>query len=216
MKLKQYDYKYLFKEYEKFVYKKYTSLSRSEIQNNLINDLDLNDFKESVKKQFKENIKTIQLKNKNGKIINYDYYKKINTDVRNYTRIEAFNKQEDYFEEQGIEIFKISSHSDPRAKCEPYQDKYFSRNGESGFLEIAGKIIEYSSLSDTSYGALDGLFGINCRHIREAVDPSLYLERKVEEKIDNIIKKSPTLYNLLKLGITIAALYEAFEEEEQE
>lgn len=216
MKLKQYKYDYLFKEYEKFVYGKYTSLSSSVKKENFINDNDFNDFKLSFEMQFSEDLKTIPLKGKDGKVRKYNYFKKIAGDIRNYTRIEAFNNQEDEFEKKGIDIFKVSTHPGARDLCFPYQGEYFSRNGKSGFLEIAGKLIEYSSLDESSYGEIAGLFGVNCRHVRDAIDPSKYLERKVEERINKYVENKPFLSKLIKLGMTLAALEEIINEEEKE
>lgn len=53
------------------------------------------------------------------------------------------------------DLVEISSHIGARPKCEPYQGKVFSRTG---------KTKGYPLLSDTSYGEIDGLFGINCGH----------------------------------------------------
>ena len=59
-------------------------------------------------------------------------------------------------EELGEDLVEISSHLGARPKCEPYQGKIFS---------LSGKSKRYPALSDTSYGQVDGLFGINCRHV---------------------------------------------------
>ena len=46
-----------------------------------------------------------------------------------------------------------------------YQGRIFSRNGTAGTTtDLEGNRISYISLSQTSYGEPDGLFGINCGH----------------------------------------------------
>lgn len=67
----------------------------------------------------------------------------------------ANEMQDTRFDEFGVELIEISSHMGARPKCAPYQGRMFSRNGSHD---------EYPPLSDTSYGELAGLFGINCRH----------------------------------------------------
>ncbi len=58
--------------------------------------------------------------------------------------------------EYGVDLVVISSHTGARPKCAPYQGKVFSRSGNHA---------KYPALSETSYGDLDGLTGINCRHV---------------------------------------------------
>lgn len=58
--------------------------------------------------------------------------------------------------EYGVDLVVISSHTGARPKCAPYQGEVFSRSGDHP---------TYPALSETSYGELDGLTGINCRHV---------------------------------------------------
>lgn len=68
-------------------------------------------------------------------------------------------------DEYGIDLIEISSHKGARPKCAPYQGRIFSRSNKSGIAhDGSGREIQYSPLSETSYGEPDGLFGINCHH----------------------------------------------------
>ncbi|WP_181315424.1 phage minor capsid protein [Salsuginibacillus halophilus] len=65
--------------------------------------------------------------------------------------------QEKRFDEWGVDLVEVSSHVGARPKCEPHQGKVYSRGGDSD---------NYPPLSSTSMGEKDGLFGINCRHVK--------------------------------------------------
>lgn len=57
--------------------------------------------------------------------------------------------------EHGVDLIEVSSHLGARPKCAKDQGKIYS---------LSGKSKKYAAWSSTSYGAPDGLLGINCRH----------------------------------------------------
>ena len=77
----------------------------------------------------------------------------------------------------GIDLIEVSSHLGARPKCAPYQGRIFSRDGSRGITEdLNGGRIEYTPLSETSYGEPDGLFGINCGHQQYPFIPGVSLK----------------------------------------
>ena len=77
----------------------------------------------------------------------------------------------------GISLIEVSSHLGARPKCAPYQGRIFSRDGSRGITEdLNGGRIEYTPLSETSYGEPDGLFGINCGHQQYPFIPGVSLK----------------------------------------
>jgi hypothetical protein len=78
------------------------------------------------------------------------------TIVRSSSTQMATETQLARMDELGENLVQISSHLGARPKCEPYQGKIFWTVKPEG---------NYDSLyNDTSYGQVDGLFGINCGH----------------------------------------------------
>lgn len=67
--------------------------------------------------------------------------------------------QDKRFEEWGVELVEISSHSGARPKCAKYQGKIFALGEHSKYPNL---------YTETSYGEPDGLFGINCGHMKYA------------------------------------------------
>ena len=70
--------------------------------------------------------------------------------------------QYERMDEYGLDLIEISSHADARPGCAPYQGRVYSLNG---------KTKGYPLLSETSYGEIDGLFGVNCRHSSTVYTP---------------------------------------------
>lgn len=71
-------------------------------------------------------------------------------------------------EEYGVDLMEVSSHLGARPKCYPWQGKVISRTGQTK---------GYPTLSETSFGDLDGLRGINCRHVFYPYIPGVSKER---------------------------------------
>ncbi|WP_366593748.1 phage minor capsid protein (plasmid) [Bacillus velezensis] len=76
--------------------------------------------------------------------------------------------QEARFTSYGVDLVEISSHSGARPKCAPFQGKIFSRSGNDP---------QYPALSSTSMGEPDGLFGINCGHVKYPYIPGVSQQR---------------------------------------
>ena len=60
------------------------------------------------------------------------------------------------FQEYGVDLVEISSHADSRPSHIPFQGNIYS---------ISGKSTKYPPLSETGYGTIEGIGGINCRHV---------------------------------------------------
>lgn len=63
--------------------------------------------------------------------------------------------QEQRLDDADIDLVEISSHSGSRPSHEPFQGRIYSRSG---------KHKKYPPLSDTGYGTITGIRGINCKH----------------------------------------------------
>lgn len=89
----------------------------------------------------------------------------VNMDIKTTVSNVAHAAQDARCDEYGIDLIEVSSHKGARPKCAPYQGRIFSRSNKSGTAhDGSGREIQYSPLSETSYGEPDGLFGINCHH----------------------------------------------------
>ena len=132
--------------------------------------------------------------------------------VRTMTNNIANDMQDKRMDEFEVDLVEISSHFDARPKCAPYQGRIFSR--------VPGNP-DYPYLGNTSYGEPDGLFGINCRHIKypyiegysrktyspysEASVDKAYKESQQQRAIERSIRKAKTELELMrKLGDTEA------------
>jgi Phage minor capsid protein 2/Bacterial toxin 50 len=60
------------------------------------------------------------------------------------------------FQEYGVDLVEVSSHADSRPSHVPYQGRIYS---------ISGRHPKYPPLSETGYGTIEGIGGINCRHV---------------------------------------------------
>ncbi|MBM7585838.1 hypothetical protein JOC86_002380 [Bacillus pakistanensis] len=76
--------------------------------------------------------------------------------------------QDARMDEYGADLIEISSHMGARPKCAPYQGRVFSRSGNDN---------KYPAFSSTTYGQPDGLFGINCRHVKYPYIPGISKQR---------------------------------------
>lgn len=89
----------------------------------------------------------------------------VNMDIKTTVSNVAHAAQDARCDEYGIDLIEVSSHKGARPKCAPCQGRIFSRRNKSGIAhDGSGREIQYSPLSETSYGEPDGLFGINCHH----------------------------------------------------
>ncbi len=89
----------------------------------------------------------------------------VNMDIKTTVSNVAHAAQDARCDEYDIDLIEVSSHKGARPKCAPYQGRIFSRSNKSGIAhDGSGREIQYSPLSETSYGEPDGLFGINCHH----------------------------------------------------
>lgn len=80
----------------------------------------------------------------------------------------ANEMQDARMDEYGVDLIEVSSHMGARPKCAKDQGKIYSRSGYSN---------RFPSLSTTSYGEPDGLFGVNCRHLKYPYLPGYSIKR---------------------------------------
>lgn len=95
------------------------------------------------------------LRDKNGKRWSAEAHTRML--IRSTSKQVANESQDAVLEEYNVDLIEISSHADARPKCAPYQGRIFSMSGRS---------VKYPPFDSTSYGEPDGLFGINCRHVK--------------------------------------------------
>ncbi|WP_238594764.1 phage minor capsid protein, partial [Caenibacillus caldisaponilyticus] len=72
------------------------------------------------------------------------------------------------FQEYGVDLVEISSHADSRPSHIPFQGRIYS---------ISGKSKKYPPLSETGYGTIEGIGGINCRHVLYPYIPGVTKKR---------------------------------------
>lgn len=81
-------------------------------------------------------------------------------------------------EDMGVNLIQIDSHSGARPKCAKDQGKIFSLDNTSGITEdLHGKKIKYYPWNSSSYGAPDGILGINCGHHKFPFIPGVNIQR---------------------------------------
>ena len=85
----------------------------------------------------------------------------IRTTLFNTSRAAVWERSEEY----GSDIYQVSTHNGARPKCYPWQEKLISRMDNSRDVpDLDGTMVHVYAQSETSYGAPDGLFGVNCKH----------------------------------------------------
>lgn len=85
----------------------------------------------------------------------------IRTTVANTARAAVWETNQDF----GNDLYIVSYHDGARPKCYPWQNKVISSLDNARTVkDLDGNDITVIAQSSTSYGAPDGLFGINCKH----------------------------------------------------
>lgn len=85
----------------------------------------------------------------------------IRTTMYNTARAAVWERAQDY----GSDIYQVSTHNGARPKCYPWQAKLISRTDWARDVQdVNGDTVHVYAQSETSYGAADGLFGVNCKH----------------------------------------------------
>lgn len=100
----------------------------------------------------------------------------MNMVVRSTVSNVANEMQMTRFQEYGVDLVEVSSHADSRPSHVPYQGRIYS---------ISGRHPKYPPLSETGYGTIEGIGGINCRHVLypfiEGVSKQRYFPYDVEK-----------------------------------
>ncbi len=128
----------------------------------------------------------------------------INSVIRTASTGVANDMQDARMDEYDIDLVEISEHMGARPKCALYQGKIFSRSGTSD---------KYPALASTSIGEADGLFGINCRHVKyafvegvsikrpskidQAENERVYKESQAQRKLERDIRKAKQEMNMM-------------------
>jgi len=95
--------------------------------------------------------------------------------IRTQTAKSSRDIQDAYAKDFDLHLFEISSHAGARPKCYLEQGRIFSEDNKSGTVkDINGKSYNYSDFSRTSFGEPDGIFGINCTHMKYYIDDGLF------------------------------------------
>ncbi len=81
----------------------------------------------------------------------------VNMVTRSISNDVSNEMQDARMEEHGVDLFEVSSYPGARPKCFEDQGKIYS---------LSGNHPDYPSIEETSYGEADGLFGVNCSHIK--------------------------------------------------
>ncbi len=85
----------------------------------------------------------------------------VRTTAGNVARAAVLQQNRDY----GIDLVIVPVNRTARPGCAPFQGKIISMSGQRGYTtDRYGNRVPYISISDTTYGEPDGLFGINCHH----------------------------------------------------
>ena len=85
----------------------------------------------------------------------------IRTTMANTAREAVFERNEQY----GNDLYQVSWHDGARPLCYPWQGKVISRDNNSREVEdLDGNLVHVYAQSETTYGEVAGLFGINCGH----------------------------------------------------
>lgn len=95
----------------------------------------------------------------------------INTVVRSISNRVSNTMQDNRMDEYGVDLIEVSAHMGARPRCAPYQGKIYSRSGTSK---------KHPPFSETSYGEIAGLFGINCGHTKYPFIDGVSIKREIE------------------------------------
>lgn len=125
---------------------------------------------------------------------NYKFETLIAMHVRNQLREATNHASDDIADMLGTNVFQVDSHAGARPKCALDQGKLYSDYGGT-FEDINANKYPVYPWSITSIGQPDGLFGINCRHIKYPMvqgfsipskeDPMLKVIKQNQKKINN-------------------------------
>lgn len=130
----------------------------------------------------------------NGKEYNYPIESAVRREIITSSLQSARDVQDERFKEYGVELIEVTSHVGARPKCAVDQGQIYS---------IGKKHKKYKSFDTTTYGDLDGLFGINCNHQKfpfiEGLSEQTYFPypKKENEKV----YKESQIQRRLEVGI---------------
>src|SRR5690625_4409351 len=97
----------------------------------------------------------------------------------------ANEMQDERMREYGADLIEVSSYEEARPKCAEDQGKIYSMSGDSN---------RYPPFSSTSFGEPDGLFGINCGHVKypyiEGITKRTYRPVKNKQQSDHMYEMS--------------------------
>ncbi|GGE47715.1 hypothetical protein GCM10011391_28100 [Pullulanibacillus camelliae] len=92
----------------------------------------------------------------------------VNMVTRSMSNNVANDMQDTRFDEYDVDLVEVSSHAGSRPSHIPFQGRIYSRSGNSD---------KYPPLSDTGYGTIEGIGGINCMHVLYPYIPGVSKKR---------------------------------------
>lgn len=98
-------------------------------------------------------------------------------------RYNAYLKNKQSLQEQGVKLILVPSHANCSERCQPYQGRVYSLDGTSGTIDgrkyipiedVSDKVTYTSPKTGKTYFA--GLFSYNCRHRMEKYEKGMNIE----------------------------------------
>jgi hypothetical protein len=103
---------------------------------------------------------TILVGGKNWKLEKY-VARQVRDSVKDLAKDSTLARMKDF----DLDIIIFSTHAGAREDCDNDQGKAFSMSGASGIaIDFNGNEIEFEDISNSSYGEVAGIMGVNCRH----------------------------------------------------
>lgn len=108
---------------------------------------------------------TIPIVDKNGKIKNWNFANKVASEFQNNIKQLALDTTLANMEEYDLDIVEFSTHDNARESCSLDQGKLYSLSNWSGsVLDYDGSTRRVYPISESTYGEVAGIMGVNCRH----------------------------------------------------
>ena len=155
-------------------------------------------IKDTIKKLISDGTNKITHVTKNGKVINYSVYTVVRRNV--VTSINqlatAINKL--HLDDLNTDLVEVTAHVGARPSHQEWQGKVYTTNINN---------IKYPHLSETRYGAVDGLAGANCRHTFYPFVEGVSERAYTDEELNNMKKAEGKIF--LHKEVIKVPMYEA-------
>lgn len=155
-------------------------------------------IKDIVKKLISNGTNKITHVTKNGQVINYSVYTVVRRNVVTSVNQLATAMNKLTAEELNTELVEVSAHAGARPSHQEWQGKIYS---------LSLNNIKYPHISNTKYGAVDGLAGANCRHTFFPFVEGVSKRAYTDEELNNMKKAEGKVF--LHKEVIKVPLYEA-------